>query len=462
MEKTLRVESYSQRFDKYDLLNNIEGQKILEKVREQKLMFECVCLGESNPLRMWVRRIPRGRNYHYVVYRADGTKDKHDKTCMNYSTAEDSKPIDDEETILDETKDKAIELLDDEKSINNKVTSEIVNGVLQPLYFNSDNHLEKRLILPKSTDNEIDNQTKTSYRYSTMYSIGENILFHAWHNYVKANGENPNIEKLFKSIYEQTNSHRIGKEGSVSINSVMFKPYGRARYENVNDTIKKAFVKIYHQNNEDYNMYILGKVIETKELYNDPSFTLLTIEEPQKKNFFNLIIETRRFKNHYHKRPTHADKLISCFVRNSKSDYLEVESFAFIPVAPNIGVSVDSNYEVEFAKHLIDTKVLFVKPPKSSNPYSRIFGKSNNPDFLLLDKEKRVETTIVEIFGYDDNKINDAEFIKEYWEKANKKIEYYQSLTEYKFFYWLAFKNPLPRVYQPKKRIVTLLNKMMI
>lgn len=455
MKKTLQIEGFDTLFDKDDLLFSIEGQEILEKVRNQKLLFTCTCMGENGPLRMYVRRITRGRKYHYVIVRADGTKDKHDPDCMNYSTVEDNKKREDDDSREKEKEkekeNEEVNLFDDEIYVNRKVTSTIKNGLLEPLVFITDNHLEKYLELPDTRDEQIENQARRSYRYTEMFSMGENILFYAWHNFVKKNGENPNIEKLFKNIYEEPNKHRIGKDDFIELNSIMFKPYGKLRYGDINETIKKAFTKIYHQNNEHYNMYILAKVIDYKEDENIDNLTILTIEEPQKKNYFNLTIETNRFKNKFRKRPTDSDKLISCFTKIGDGDYLEVTDFAFIPVAPKLGVSVDSNYEVEFANHLAKNKILFVKPPKSSNPYRSIFGKSNNPDFILLEKDTREEATIVEVFGYDKKQIEDVEFIKEYWEKANKKIDYYKSLETFNFFYWLPYKNPLPRVYQPRK-----------
>lgn len=408
--KTLSINGYTSLFDKEELLLTKEGQQILKTTRDKSLGFNCLCKGIKNPLSMHVRRLGPADNYYYTIVRNKGTMDKHNKSCTNYGTPEIRKEY--EST----NKDKKPRLLSIDT--NSHLKKEEGN-------FSDKNNLE-------------------------MYSMGENIIYYAWLSYIYKYGETPNIEKLFKTIYENDYKHKLGNE-NISLSKLIFKPFGNLRYENINDRLKKAYYRIYKDSGEKHNMYILGEVVDIQK-YKDDVNSVLKIVEPQKKNYFNLIVNTFFLEKRLKNIPSKSKMLISCFVADTFKAYLEVGTFTILPFVKDIGLSVERNSEIDFINHLIENKILFTKPPITINYYKDVFGQEFNPQFVLLDLENRKDATIAEIYGYGNKYSENKEFVKKYWDVINSRIEFFKGLVEYNYFYWLYHKNPLPTIYSPKKR----------
>jgi len=384
--KTLRIQGYEGLFDNRDLLLSKKGQNILEQTRAHGLMFECLCQGEKNPLPMHVRRIKTDDGYYYTVVRNKNTMDKHHKDCQNYSLPEHKK------------------IYESSRSVSEPVES----------------HIDRK-----------------------MYILAENLLYNGWVKFLEKNKDTPNIEKLFKTIYESSFivEHRGNK---IAINDIIFKPFGSTRYENIDHTLRKAY---YRMIKDQQKMYVLGKV-ESIKPYEDSQKAIIRVLELQKKNYFHLIIEDRQFRENSKNLPDTEHRLISTTLKDTGEKYLTVDSFYLVPTT-KAGIVVETKKDEEFVTHLSKTKVLFKKPPRTINRYKDSFNEYN-PLFVLYDREEMKEATIAEIYGYKDVMAEDKTFVNMYWENINKRIDYFKSLKEYNFFYWLYNKNPLPIIYQPK------------
>lgn len=385
--KTLRIQGYERLFDNKELLLSKNGQNILEQTRNLSLLFECLCQGNQHPLGMHVRRIKAKNGYYYTIVRNKNTMDKHHKNCFNYSTIEHKKAYESSRSIS----------------------------------FPVESHIDKK-----------------------MYILAENLLYNAWCEYINKNQEVPNIEKLFKTIYN-TKFIVEHKNTKISINDIIFKPFGNNRYENIDKTLKKAYYRLIKSQQE---MYLLVK-IEIIQPYEDGQKAIIRAIEPQKKNYFHLIIEDRQFRENAKNLPNTENWLLSATLKDNGESYLTVDKFSIVP-ATKEGIVVVSKEEEMFITHLNRAKVLYKKPPRTINRYQDIMNQGYNPLFVLYDKEEMKEATIAEIYGYNETIAEDKNLVNLYWQKINKRIEFFKSLENYNYFYWLYHKNPLPIIYQPK------------
>lgn len=445
VDNTIVIEGIKGKYNLEDLKDNYWGQKILEKAKEEGLEIVCICLGVSNALPLHVRILPHSGNKHsYTLVRNPNTMEYHHENCPNFGVR-----IEEDEEVKKAKLEKEKKERFDDDSEETKVIQERIINNRRLMHFNTNAHVFTRLAVNNNLlpDEEYD-RNSSRYRKSTMFSIGENLLFDGWETYIenKKRFNIPTIKNVFYNIYfNEELPYTIGRDISINISDVIFKPFIRAENIDITDTAIKAFYKIHIESGYNHFMYVLGRV-DSVEKYND-KFSKLTIIEPFKDNYINVLVNTNTFKNHWKERPSKADKYISCFVK-VEDNMLYVTKLAIIPVLKDRGVSVDSNYEVEFAEKLIEEKILFIKPPKSFNPYKHLFNKYN-PDFLLLEKSSRKIATIVEVFGYE----RDNEYWEDYWEKANRKINFYKSLDDYNFLYWNAYEGrPIPTIYQPTIR----------
>lgn len=388
--KTLKIQGYDKLFDNKELLLSKKGQNILKETRNHSLLFQCLCQGKENPLGMHVRRIKTQDKYYYTIIRNKNTMDKHKKDCHNYSTPE--------------------------------------------------------------YKQKYENSTGTTYAPvesfidENMYIIAENILYDAWCKYLHINKELPRIENLFKMIYNSnfTINHNNIK---ISINDIIFKPFGKIRNKNIDQTIKKAY---YQLHTKEHQMYLLVK-IESISPHEDNQKSILKVTELQKKNYFHLIIEDKQFRDNSKKLPTIENRLISTTLKDDGEKYLTIDKFFIIP-STDRGIVITSKEEEEFITHLDKSKILYKKPPRTINRYDKKLNKDFNPLFILYDRKKMKEATIAEIYGYNESMDKNKNFVKLYWEKTWKRIDYFKNLTNYNYFYWLYHKNPLPEIYQPKTK----------
>ena len=443
MENTIVIQGIKGKYNLLDLKYEYWGQMILERVKEEELDIFCTCLGVDKTLPLHVRLIPHSGNKHsYTVVRNKNTMELHHEDCPNFGVrAEENE--EDKKARLEKKKDKFSDSSEETKTIK-----EIIVNNKRVIHFNTNSHILTHLAVKNSSPIEEHERDTSSYSKTTLYSIGENLLFDGWESYVENKDVYyiPTIKNVFYHIYFSDDlPFMIGTDHKTPLKDIIFKPFVKNKNSDITDVAIKAFYKIHIESNNTHLMYILGK-IESFEKY-DNKFTILTIVEPFKENSIKILINTKTFKNRWKKRPSKADKYISCLVK-AEDNKLFVCFSAIIPVLKDRGVSVDSNYEIEFAEKLIERKILFIKPPKSFNPYKHLFGKYN-PDFLLLEKTSREIATVVEVFGYD----RDNEYWEDYWENASRKIKFYESLSDYNFLYWNAYEGrPIPHIYQPRKR----------
>lgn len=442
MDNTIVIKGIKGKHNLMELKNTYKGQKLLERVRLEGLGVICICLGFDKALPLHVRQLPHGGNKHsYTLVRGEHTKELHHKECPNYGERIEE---DEEKKKIRQEKEKK-ERFTDSGLGTRTIKVKSIDGK-RIIHFNTNAHIYTSLAVNTNEppEEEFDRQT---YKYSktTLYAVGENLLFNGWKKYIE-NQEYPYIpiiKNVFYNIYFNKELNcSIGRDYSININDIMFRPLGKIKNSDITKTAIKAFYKIHNDSNKSHLMYILGKVSKVKKY--DDRHTIITVIEPFKDNYINVIVNTSTFKSHWKINPRMADKYISCIVY-AESKELHVKTLAVIPVLKDRGISVDSNYEVEFAEKLIDEKIFFLKPPRSYNPYKELFGKYN-PDFLLLEKRTRKIATIVEVFGFEKN--NDH--WEDYWEKADKKIEFYKSLKQFNFLYWNAYEGrPIPPLYQP-------------
>lgn len=382
---TLRIQGYERLFGNEELLLTKKGQNILEQARGHGLSLDCLCQGEKSPLPLHVRRVKSEDGFYYTIVRNKNTMEKHHMECKNYSTAE------------------------------HKKIYESSSSVSEPV----ESHIDKK-----------------------MYGLCENLLYSGWVRFLEKNRDIPNIEKLFKTIYE---SEFIveQKNGKIKVNEIIFKPFGSLRYENIDRTVRKAFYRLIK---EDKKMYVLGK-IESIKAHEDNTKSIIKVLEVQKKNYFHLVIEDRQLREAQKNLPLANMRLISATLKETGEKYLTVDRFSIVPSTKE-GIVVESTKEEEFINHLVKTKVLFKKPPRSINRYKETL--SLNPQFILYDRDQLQEATIAEIFGYTKNLAEDKEFVKRYWATANERIDHFKANKRYNFFYWLWHKNELPIIYEPK------------
>lgn len=436
-------------YDSAYLLYTIEGQKILEKARKEKRnSYEpnifCVCKGKLNPVPMHAKMKPKDEVYSYTLSRNPKTMHHHSPECIRYS--------DELKIENDEVEDKDIELDKVSKKSNDTVKNEKWEKAI--LYSNS---YKIRSLAALDTDviyEEVD-RVKTKSRYTQMYTMLEKITTYAWYSYVtdKSNIFNPKEGNLFHYIYTKLNDMEIRHSNleneknsykKIELGKILLKPYKNKKNEDITNQLLMKRSYVVGNKIERHKTLVIGKYLSHRNI--DDENIEIKLEDPYQKNYYFIYGSKKQIQNGL-KFLSEAALYVIAFivVENNRPT---IDRMASMPVLNGRGIYVESSYEIDYAEELIEKNILFFRPPKSENPFKKIFN-GYIPDFLLLDKSEREISTICEVFGY--KKDDDNEVSKKYWKQANEKMKYYDTLRDrYYTNYWYPLGKESINVFDAK------------
>lgn len=390
VKRTIIIEKTKGRFNKNELVNSQQGQVLLKRAKDNSLKIACICNGIDDPLPLHVRKIGTKEKAHFTLVRNSLTMDKHNVLCPNFG------------------------ILVEKEDLDNTIFQE--------------------------------NQFVRKIKNSTLL-IGEFLLFYGWKNYIenKNYSNMPTVKNVFYTLYNDDSiDYRFSYSTiEIDLKSVLLKPFVKYYRTDVSKYLIRAFENIQNKLPK-YPMYILGQILSVKKY--DDNYSLITLLEPFKENYFTLVVKTKAFKQNWEQiNVVKADMYLSCFINYSTKQFLEVISLSIIPVFKKNGALVYNDEEVDFINALVGKNIYFLKSPRSFNPFKEIFSEYI-PDFFLLNNKKE-KMIIAEVLAYEKT----GEYWEDYWLNANKKIHYFQSQNKFGYFYWNAYEGkPMPPLYRPK------------
>ena len=368
----------------YGFFETTEGQEYLKVIKQREYDIYCMCNGKGKA----------GISMHIAEYKnsfairnnrnEEANKTMHSSTCPRRGDKVDT---DKKEGVKPEQiKIELMAAADGTKYAN----------------FNSrdfiDREVESGEASHKGENRYIANQ------YTSVFRIGETLLSLAWQNYIIKEGRLPREGNLFHILFKDIVPESKISE-TLSLADIMFMPsYKKADKDEVNDitdSVKKACYAIYKKGEGEkvkgHYMYVLAKINAEKEL--DEDTIELNLSDPYKKGSFNVTVNKTYYYNKHKskKKVFNADYYISCFL-STNYNRIKIEKMATIPVMKDRGFYVQSSKEIQFAGQLINKDILLLKPSQSSKDVEN-WGKYI-PDFLLLDKQTKLITTIAEVFGF--------------------------------------------------------------
>lgn len=425
------------------LIQDIEGQKILKKARDEKQVTRetnifCICNGINNPIPMHSRKNPYGNSY--TLCRDPNTKHLHNPECIRYL-----------DRIEEEEKNKI------KKKKIRKTTDKVNGEKWENAYLFSNNYKIQQITTgrKKQLEKDIKRET-TNSRYSQMYTILEKIIAFAWYKYVTdiENVFNPKEGNLFHYIYTKLDDMKIlhsnidNKKKNykfIELKKLLFKPHLNNRDEDITNQLLTHRIFEIDGRLETLKILVIGKYMEHENL--EGNLLKIKLHDPYLKNYYYIYGTKNQASKILKKQIEGASLYIIAYVIPDHGRAM-IEIMDSMPILDNRGIYIESSYELKFAEELIRKNILFFRPPHSEYIYHHIFNKYI-PDFILLDRKTRKFATICEVFGYKKDYNNPIS--KEYWENAKLKMKHYRTLRDkYNFYYWRAGDGYELDIWEPK------------
>lgn len=415
-----------------------------EKRKSNEPNIFCICKGIHDPVPMHAKMKPKDEKYSYTLVRNPNTMHQHSPECIRYS----------ERLMIENEVEEEFEGMNMEKH-SKQSNDKVVGGIWEEALLYSNNYKVKELVPNEDIKHEKSVRRKSTSKYTAMYTMLEKITTFAWYKYVtnKNNNSNPKEGNLFHYIYTVINDMEIRNsniqnvkesKSKITLGKILFKPGLGSKNEDITKQllIKRRFVignKI-----EVHKTLVIGKYLSHEDV--EENKIRLQLQDPYQKNYYYLYGNKQQILNGLRFKVSEASLYVIAYI-TPVNNMAMIDSIDSMPVLNNRGIYVQSSYEIDYAEELIEKNILFFRPPSSENPFKKMFN-GNIPDFLLLDRNSRMVATICEVFGY--KKDNNSELSIKYWEKARKKMAYYETLRD-SFYtnYWYPLGKESISVFEP-------------